>query len=142
MIGRPEWFARRKYGGWGLTPRTWQGWAYILAMIVPLIVFQAFGEWSDQVRFAVTGIWLTVLLVDVLDIMLRLKKDERERLHEALAERNAAWFMVVVLATGLAYETTVNAMQERVYADPFIVLALFGAVVVKAATNIYLDRKD
>jgi len=27
MIGNPEWFQRRKYGGWGIFPKTWQGWA-------------------------------------------------------------------------------------------------------------------
>lgn len=142
MIGKPEWFARRKYGGWGLTPATWQGWVYIAAMILPLMVFQALPYWSAEVRFAVTGIWVLVLAVDVLDIMVRLKMDEREKQHEAIAERNAAWYMVVVLAAGLIYDMAVNALQQKVYVNPFIAAALFGAVLVKAATNIYLDKKN
>ena len=35
MIAKPEWFNQRKYSGWGVTPRSWQGWAYTLAIIVP-----------------------------------------------------------------------------------------------------------
>jgi hypothetical protein len=142
MIGKPEWFARRKYGGWGLTPATWQGWVYIAAMILPLMVFQALPYWSAEVRFAVTGVWVIVLAVDVLDIMMRLKMDEREKAHEAIAERNAAWYMVIVLAAGLGYDLVVNALQQEVYVNPFIAAALFGAVLVKAATNIYLDKKN
>jgi small basic protein len=141
MIGKPEWFARRKYSGWGLTPKTWQGWAYILAMIVPLIVFQAMPYWSAEIRVAVTIVWVVVLAVDIFDIMIHLKIDEREKMHEALAERNAAWFMVVVLAIGLAYELAANATVGRAYVNPFIAIALFGAVVIKAFSNIYLEKK-
>ena len=142
MIGKPEWFARRKYGGWGLTPATWQGWAYMAAMILPLMVFQALPYWTTEIRFAVTGIWVIVLAVDVLDIMMRLRMDEREKLHEAIAERNAAWYMVIVLALGFGYDLTVNALQQNIYVNPFIAAALLGAVLVKAATNIYLDKKN
>jgi hypothetical protein len=28
MLGKPEWFTYR-LAGWGLAPRTWQGWVYI-----------------------------------------------------------------------------------------------------------------
>jgi hypothetical protein len=142
MIGKPEWFARRKYGGWGLTPATWQGWVYIAAMILPLMAFQALPYWTTEVRLAVTCIWVIVLAVDVLDIMMRLKMDEREKLHEAIAERNVAWYMVLVLAAGLGYDLIVNALQQKVYVNPFIAAALLGAVLVKAATNIYLDKKN
>jgi hypothetical protein len=142
MIGKPEWFGRRKYTGWGLTLKTWQGWAYILAMIIPLIVFQEMPQWSAEIRVAVTFIWIVVLGADVLDIMLHLKIDEREKLHEALAERNAAWFMVVVLAIGIAYELTSNAALGKVYVNPFIAVALFGAVAIKAFSNIYLEKNS
>jgi len=142
MIGKPAWFARRKYSGWGLTPATWEGWAYIILMVLPLAFFQAMPYWTPQVRLAVTGVWALLLLVDVIDIMLRLRMDEREKLHEAIAERNAAWYMVVVLAIGLGYDMMMNAATEKIYVNPFIAAALFGAVLVKAATNIYLDKKN
>lgn len=38
MIARADWFRRRKYGGWGVSPRTWQGWAYIVAILLPFII--------------------------------------------------------------------------------------------------------
>jgi cobalamin synthase len=142
MIGKTEWFARRKYTGWGLTPKTWQGWIYIVAMIAPLIVFQAMPQWSTEIRVAVTFMWFAVFGADVLDIMIHLKIDEREKLHEALAERNAAWFMVVVLAVGLAYELTANATVGRIYVNPFIAIALFGALVIKAFSNAYLEKNS
>ena len=106
------------------------------------MAFQALPYWTTEVRFTVTGIWVIVLAVDVLDIMMRLKMDEREKQHEAIAERNAAWYLVVVLAAGLVYDLVVNALQQKVYVNPFIAAALFGAVLVKAATNIYLDKKN
>ena len=28
MIGNPKWFNLRKYGGWGITPKTKQGYIY------------------------------------------------------------------------------------------------------------------
>ena len=56
MIGKPSWFQRRKYGGWGLFPRVWQGWAYLvvavgLFLLAPAAAFIVFGlggrMWSD-----------------------------------------------------------------------------------------------
>lgn len=37
MIAQKEWFGRRKYTGWGVTPKTWQGWVYI-AVAVGLLI--------------------------------------------------------------------------------------------------------
>lgn len=140
MIGKPEWFIRRKYTGWGLTPKTWQGWVYILAMMIPLIVFQALPDLDAEIRTGVTVVWIAVFALDAIDIMRRLKKDEREGMHEAFAERNAAWFMVVVLAAGLAYELGTNAEKGIFFVDPFIAFALFGAVVVKGFSIICLEK--
>ena len=33
MIGKPEWFERRKYLGWGIHPKTKEGWIYLLFII-------------------------------------------------------------------------------------------------------------
>ncbi|MFH1848801.1 MAG: hypothetical protein ABH879_01290 [archaeon] len=140
MIGKAEWFTRRKYGGWGLTPRTWQGWVYIAAWFIPFMAFQSLGFWDTATRFIVTGVWLGLLVLDVLNIMMHLKKDEREKIHEAIAERNAAWAMVAVLVIGLLYEITTSALEQRFYANPTIVIALFAGLIAKSASNIYLDR--
>ena len=108
MIGKPEWFKRRKYGGWGLYPVDWRGWVYIICFMIPFVVFQSLPYWGINVKLAVTGVWLVVLVFDTLDIMAKMKKDERERIHEALAERNAIWVVTIVLAIGLAFQVAVS----------------------------------
>lgn len=141
MIGRPEWFKRRKYGGWGLYPITWQGWVYIAAMIAPLIVFHSLPWWTDTTRIWVTVAWAAILLFDTTDIMIRLRKDERERIHEAYAERNAAWVMVLVLVAAILYQIISTGLQGPPEIDWWIVAALFGGLGAKAISNLYLERK-
>lgn len=142
MFGKPEWFERRKYGGWGLTPKTREGWLYIAAIIVPIAAFQALPFWDAQVRTYVTAGWAVFVAFDVLDIMFRMKKDERETMHEAIAERNAAWVMVVVVALGLLYQAVTSALSGAPYVDPFLALALFAGLAAKAITNWKLSREN
>ena len=142
MIGKPEWFQRRKYGGWGIMPKTWQGWTYLAVLFIPFAVFQSLPFWSSSTRTVVTAVWLGLILFETLDIMFHLKKDERDYLHEAVSERNAAWVMVSVLAIGIIYQLISSGLQQRVYFDPVIMIALFGGVAAKAITNIYLDKKQ
>lgn len=142
MIGKAEWFQRRKYGGWGLQPKTWQGWVYIACFILPLLIFHILPFWSTQLRLIVTGFWALLLIIDTLDIMRKLNLDERERFHEAIAERNALWGVLVVLVIGMGYDLITNGLNERIYVNPFIAAALIVAVIIKAVSNIYLDRKD
>jgi hypothetical protein len=146
MIGKPEWFGRRKYSGWGITPKTWQGWVYIAAIIAPIAIFQALPFWSMTVRLVITGIWALFLAFDITDIMVHLKKDEREQIHEAISDRNAAWFMVVVLAIGFSYDYARNTVLNHGFSwssiNPFMAAALFGGLLVKAISNIYLERKS
>jgi predicted Co/Zn/Cd cation transporter (cation efflux family) len=141
MIGKPEWFSRRKYGGWGFYPKTWQGWVYIIIMVGPFIALQSISALSSETRIIITIIWAVIFGVDAIDIMIRLKKDERERLHEAIAERNAAWFMVIALAIGVAYQVGSSAVHNTFYADPVILIALFGGLLVKLISNVYLEHK-
>lgn len=141
MIGKPEWFRRRKYSGWGLTPKTKEGWLYVLFIVIPFVVVKNMTNWSEKTKNIVMLVWLAVILIDVIDIMIRMKKDEREIIHEAIAERNAAWFMVAILAFGLLYYAIINAIQEKIFLEPFIATALFGGVVVKAISTLYLERR-
>jgi amino acid transporter len=142
MIGKPEWFKRRKYSGWGVTPKTWQGWLYIAIVILPFALFQSLPFWDNTTRIAVTVIWVIFLLIDIVDIMIRMKKDERENRHEALAERNALWAIMIILVIGLIYQIMSSSLNNQVIFDPVIVIALIGAVIVKAISNFYMDRKD
>ncbi|MBR9678588.1 MAG: hypothetical protein GOU97_04830 [Nanoarchaeota archaeon] len=141
MFAKPEWFKRRKYTGWGLTPATWQGWVYILFMIGVLIVFNSF-DLSQGLRLGFNAFWIFIILIDLVDVLRNLKKDERDRIHEAIAERNAAWVMSFLLAMGLLYDLVLSALKQEFVVHPFLVIALFGGVVAKAFSNWKLGREN
>lgn len=142
MIGKPKWFTRRKYGGWGICPKSWQGWAYIMVFLIPFAIFQSLPFWSIEVRVIATAIWLIIIAADTIDISLKMKKDERDKVHEAIAERNALWIMIPLLAVGFAYKMAASAVTGRIEIDYWIAAALILGLAAKAITNIYLDRKD
>jgi hypothetical protein len=140
MIGKPEWFQRRKYSGWGFSPKTWQGYAYIAALIAVLFGLQLLPL-GGNAKLTIMIVFAAVFTLDTIDIMMRLKKDERETVHEAIAERNVAWFMVMVIAVGIAYQASQSAVLGKNNVDPFLIAALGGGLLVKIATNIYLEWK-
>jgi hypothetical protein len=147
MIGKPKWFQRRKYSGWGLTPKTWQGWAYIAAIIVICILIQYIplgGLTTDenQVRIIATLIVAAIFALDIIHIMARMPNDERDRIHEAIAERNSLWVILIVLAAGIGWQAAVSAITSNVQIDPVIIAALIFGTFAKAITNIYLDKKN
>lgn len=140
MIANPKWFSPRKYGGWGLTPNCWQGWAYIGLIAIPLFIINQLnlpGFWGVGVMLG----WSLIFTVDLISVMSRLKKDEREVLHEALAERNAMWFMVSALGIGIAFQVASGIIKNTNEIDPVILVALFGALAVKGLTHWYLRDK-
>lgn len=142
MIGKPEWFTRRKYGGWGLYPATWQGWVYIAVCVAVIFIIQnlPIGEQMVVVSTVVLGI---IMFVDVIHMMISMKKDERESQHEAYAERNALWVMILVLTAGIAYESAQSiALGQTLTVDPVIIIALALGLIAKAVSNYYLDKKN
>lgn len=141
MIAKASWFGRRKYGGWGVSPKSWQGWVYVGLMILPFMVFQTMPYWDMQTRMYVTVGWVVFLMLDLIPVMVTLKKDEREYKNEAVSERNAAWFMVMVLVVGILYELISSALLQELRINLFLAIALFGGALVKTISNIYLDRK-
>jgi hypothetical protein len=70
MFGKPEWF-REKTFGWGLTPVTWQGWAYTatwsLVTSIPFVGFAVFERWPEAFVWLAAGI--TALIWDVRNII-------------------------------------------------------------------------
>lgn len=142
VIGKADWFRMRKYGGWGITPKTWQGWVYLAVMIIPFIIFQSLPFWNDTTRTYVSAIWLSILFIDIADIMFRLKRDEREQLHEGISDRNAIWAMIIILVGGLLYDAIKYGSNETFYINPFIAGALIAGALVKSITFIYLDKKN
>jgi len=142
MIGKPQWFGRRKYGGWGVFPKTWQGWVYTVVFLAGMFIINTVPFPAEKYRNIAFVIWAVILAVDVVDMMIRLPLDEREKVHEAIAERNALWVMLLALVIGLGYKAAAAAMDNQVYVDPVIIAAIAVGLIAKACTNIYLERKD
>ncbi len=142
IIARPEWFNRRKYGGWGVGIKSWQGAVYIICIFFALVLIQVLPFWNTTERLILTFGWLIFLLLDLVDVMWKIKKDERERIHEAIAERNAAWGMMLVLVIGVVVEVLYYGLQQRLYVDPFLIGALIVGVIIKSFTNYWLEKND
>lgn len=141
MIAKKEWFERRKYGGWGVIPKTWQGWLFLVLVILPFVIFQSLPHWSDKIRLYVTIIWLIYLLLEIIPIMIFLKRDEREDQIEAISERNASWFMSLVLTFGILFEVFQGALNENLEVNLFLIIALAGGALVKTISNFWLEKK-
>lgn len=128
MIANPKWFSIRKYGGWGVVPCTWQGWLYITAMILPFI----FIKQNSPIFF----VWMAFILIDLGDVMVRMKKDERERNHEAMADRNACWIMIALILIDFFYEAIIGQNF-----DFKLMIILLAGGMAKTVTSWYLRDK-
>lgn len=141
MIGQASWFQRRKYSGWGLTPKTWQGWVYILILALLSFSIYNFPGLAQNIRTLATYIFISLICLDLLHIMATLKKDEFEFKVEAIAERNAAWTMIVVISIGIAYQAAQSTISGISQVDVFLLATLVGGVIAKSITNIWLEKK-
>jgi hypothetical protein len=141
MIAKKDWFERRKYGGWGVSPKSWQGWVYIAFILIPFMVFQSLPFWDMQTRMTITIIWLVFLFADLIPVMINLKRDEREYKIEAISERNAAWIMSLILVIGVFYEVVRSSLNQEVSVNIFLILALLGGAIVKSISNYKLERE-
>ena len=74
MFGKPNWF-RAKTFGWGLTPITWQGWAYTAAwggfLAAPFSLLLMVHQELEAVVWLVCGSGL--LIYDVRSILTAMK---------------------------------------------------------------------
>lgn len=70
VFGRPEWFDRLP-GGWGLRPRTWQGWAY-LSIFLSLQLAIAVHFEPGRTRDLLAGPLSLAFLVDAFLIWTRV----------------------------------------------------------------------
>lgn len=142
MIGRPHWFKRRKYGGWGFYPSCWQGWVYVAVLLASFGLVQLIPGTYGDLRLWVLVAWSVVFAADALHIFIAMPKDERETAHEAKAERNAMWAMVLVLCVGMAFEVASGMVRGVEEIDPVIIAALAAGLIAKAGTNVYLDSRE
>lgn len=141
MLGKSHWFQRRKYTGWGLTPSTWQGWIYLLVAIALIMLTQVLPV-EETFRTTLMFGLIVILVLDIIDIMRKLPLDERERIHEAVAERNALYAILATLAAGIGWQAYQSALYKTMQVDPLILAALLVGTAAKAISNIYLDRKN
>ncbi|MBA2710285.1 MAG: hypothetical protein H0U57_06830 [Tatlockia sp.] len=128
----------------GLTPKSWKGWAYILiSTIIIGCVSLALHKVDapEKYQWSISIGLLVLFLLDIIDITRKIKKDERETLHEAFAERNVAWFMSATLSIGVLYQTFISIFKGYFAVDPFIIAAIFGGILIKGLTNWYLSDK-
>jgi len=141
MIGKAKWFKRRKYGGWGISPKTKEGIIYLIVVLGIFVIFQALPFWQTKTRLIFTGFWILFLGIDVSHIMISLNRDELETKIEAISERNALWGVVLVLVIGILYQIISSALNNSLYIDPFLAIALFVGLIIKTISNIVLEKK-
>ena len=144
MIANPNWFKRRTYTGWGLKPKCWQGWAYVSAIVLVILATTFLVMTTGlqkKYQLMISACVYLIILIDFIDIALKIKLDEREILHEAIAERNVAWFITLILCGGVLYQAINSVLTKSFYLDPFIIVALSGAVFIKSASFWYLSER-
>ena len=153
MIGKPQWFQRRKYGGWGLTPKTWQGWVYV-AVLAGALGFTMSASISSTAKPAALAIIFAVAIADMIHIMLQLPKvhDERENYHQLLIERNCSFAAMGAMLAIVVYElfksgrlmATGNQGVQAIMANPAlatVIIVMAAMFVTKVASTLYVKSK-
>ncbi len=77
FIGSPDWFGH-KIIGWGLRPKTWQGWLY-MAILVTAIIAAANAPLLWGVRIGLVAAAIAAAAVDTILIMSELEKRGENR---------------------------------------------------------------
>jgi len=140
MIGRPEWFTYRIFG-WGIRPKTKEGWLYILIGIL-IGAGLALLPIPNNYKAIVLLIFVSIVVLDVLHIMLQMERhhDERDRLHQLIIERNCSFAAVAALATIAIYQSIKNLGQAIPF-DISLVVVLGVMLLVKIGSTIYVKTR-
>lgn len=147
MIGKPEWFKYRVFG-WGIAPKTWQGWAYVAAMAAIVAGVTAMGI-TDALKGWIVGVIIGLFVLDALHIMLLLPKfqDERENHHQLLIERNCSFAAIAALICVALYQTYQHralfqtGVSTAIPFDWSIAVVLGVMLVAKVASTAYVKWK-
>lgn len=144
MIGRTEWFTYRM-AGWGIQPRTWQGWLYV-AGAMALVTMIGILPLPEKPKIILMGTLGGVFVLDCLVIMTQLGKvhDERDRLHQLIIERNCSFAAVFSLVGAVFYQTYQHRanLGAGLPFDPYLVVVVGIMVLTKLASTFYLRWKD
>ena len=145
MIGKPEWFKYRIFG-WGVAPKTWQGWVYVATVAFVLGLTMAVGI-NDTAKMWIFGILIFIVVIDVLSIMVQLPKvsDERENYHQLIIERNCSFAAIIALLTVALYQTYINAgtfvSGGGIPFDKSILIVLGAMLAAKIGSTLYVRAK-
>lgn len=146
MIGKPHWFKYRTFG-WGVAPKTWEGWLYVIVVAFLLGGTMALGI-DDSTKMWIFSIILTILMVDVLVIMTQLNKvsDERENYHQLVIERNCSFAAIIALLGVAIYQTYKNtgflASQNGALPFDYSILIVLGAMLAaKVGSTVYVKAR-
>ena len=137
MLANVKWFKKRKYGGWGITPVTWQGWVYVISIVLIIllanllcILFQA----ANLIKILINLVIILLITIDMTTILMKIELDEREQMHESISERNAAWVMVFITVIGISYQSINSILHNSLNIDFFLIFVLIGGILAKAIT--------
>jgi len=141
MIGKPEWFTYRIFG-WGVGPKTWQGWAYLGAVAASMGLIKLMPI-ANAIRMWCFGILVGLVVLDVIHIMTQLDKvhDEREKLQQMIIERNCSFAAVVALVAIAAFQAFKNRHLAGHQIDDSILIVLVVMVVTKIISTWHVRRK-
>lgn len=143
---KPEWFRRRRYTGWGVTPITWQGWLTIIILIAPIVFFSSQMKGGTPLigfTFIFFIAYFVAFMFFIFALMARIKTDERNRAHEAIADRNALWSLILIIAIGLVAEGVAPSWIRALSpVNPFIIGGIVVVWLVKVVSMYWLDKHD
>jgi len=145
MIGKPEWFKYRIFG-WGVAPKTWQGWVYVavLALVIGLVTASTL---TSAIKPWVFGLIFGIIIFDIIHIMMQISKksDERENYHQLIIERNCSFAAVGTLFAVALYQTYQNrAFLQNGAAMTFdmsIAIVLGAMLLTKIISTFYVKVK-
>jgi hypothetical protein len=140
MIGKPEWFTYRMFG-WGVAPKTKEGWFYILAGMAIAVIIAVLPVGAMTKSYLIAGL-MALIVVDVLHIMTQLDKhhDERERLHQLIIERNCSFAAVAAIVIIAIYQSIRNLGSIMPF-DSSLIYVLGAMLAAKIATSIYVRTR-
>jgi cobalamin synthase len=146
MIGKAHWFKYRTFG-WGLAPKTWEGWVYVAVAAFLIAGTLAMGI-NDSTKMWLFAILMTIFIVDVMVIMTKLPKvsDERENYHQLVIERNCSFAAIIALLAIALYQTYKNTgffvSQNGALPFDYSLLIVLGAMLItKIGSTIYVKAR-
>ena len=110
-------------------------------VILPFVILQYIPGLIEEIKLWITIAWAGLLILDIVRIMLGISDDEREEKIEFLAERNAAWTMVLLIGLIILYQAMQSGFDPEFKVDWSLVVILFGGLIAKMISILVLKRK-